>query len=244
VATINIPTMAYFLPFFNMEADSDLCERARRLGREYVIQAKGKVIPASIKVPPHNLEAEEAILGGILINNEAMNQVLDILTAEAFYREAHAQIFEGMTQLYNNNEPIDLITLSQYLIEKNLLEKIGGAEYLGSLVEAVSTSAGILYHAQIVRDLSVRRRLITQCSTISESCFGNWQKTDELLDMAEQSIFDIAEDKIHDSFSTMEDVIKGSFRKLESVAEHDGFVTGIPSGLSYRAWRRARKSPW
>jgi len=156
--------------------------------------AKEKIMPASIKVPPHNMEAEQAILGGILINNDAMNQVMDILSDDAFYREAHAHLFQGMIDLYSNNEPIDLITLHQYLKRKNLLEKVGGAEYLGSLVEAVSTSAGITYHAKIIRDLSVRRKLITQCSVISESCFQDWQNTDELLDLAEQSIFSIAEE--------------------------------------------------
>ena len=192
-------------------------------------QAKEKTIPVPLKVPPHNIEAEQAILGGILINNDAMNQVMDILSADAFYREAHKNLFEGMIELYNNNEPIDLITLSQYLTGKNVFEKAGGTDYLTSLVDAVSTSAGIAYHAEIVRDLSVRRKLITQCSVISESCFQNWEKTDEVLDRAEQVIFDIAEDKIGDGFSSMEDVIKSSFRKLESVSEHEGFVTGVPT---------------
>ncbi|MBN2124250.1 MAG: replicative DNA helicase, partial [Deltaproteobacteria bacterium] len=196
-----------------------------------MVQAKEKVVPAALKVPPQNIDAEQAILAGILINNEAMNQIMDILSPEDFYREAHAHLFEGMVGLYNNNEPVDLITLSHYLKGKDLLEKAGGIDYLTSLVEALSTSAGITYHAEIVRDLAVRRRLINQCSLISESCFQSWQPTDELLDMAEQSIFDIAEDKIGESFSSMEDVVKQSFKRLESVAEHEGFVTGVPSGF-------------
>jgi len=194
-------------------------------------QLKKQMITPSIKVPPHNIEAEEAILAGILINNDAMNQVMDILSVDDFYREAHANLFEGMVGLYNDNQPIDLITLSQFLKEKNRLEKAGGTDFMASLVDAVSTSAGILYHAGIVRDLSIRRKLIAQCSSISESCFQEWQETDELLDMAEQSIFDIAEDKIGESFSTIEEVIKSSFKKLESVAEQEGYITGIPSGF-------------
>jgi replicative DNA helicase len=194
-------------------------------------QAREKVIPAPLKVPPQNVEAEQAILAGILINNDAMNQVVDVLSADDFYKEAHAHLYAGLIALYNNNEPIDLITLSQHLKEKGLLEKAGGVDYLASLVDAVSTSAGILFHADIVRDLSVRRRLINQCSIISDSCFQDWEQTDELLDRAEQSIFDIAESKIGDSFSSLEDVVKQSFKKLESVAELDGFVTGVPSGF-------------
>ena len=195
-------------------------------------QAKKKIIAAPMKVPPHNIEAEQAILAGILINNDAMNQVLDLLSTDDFYREAHNRLYEGMMHLYKNNEPIDLITLSQYLRGKNFLDQVGGAEYLGSLVDAVSTSAGIVYHSEIVRDLSVRRKLIAECSAISESCFQDWDQTDELLDQAEQAIFDIAEEKVGEGFSTLRDVIKSSFKKIESVAEHEGFVTGVPTGFA------------
>ena len=195
-------------------------------------QAKEKVIPASLKVPPHNMEAEQAILGVILINNDAMNQITDILAPDHFYREAHGHLYQGMLNLYNNNEPIDLITLSQHLKIKNLLEKAGGTEYLSSLVDAVSTSAGITYHGGIVRDLYVRRKLLISCSAISESCLQDWQATDELLDLAEQSIFDLAEEKVGEGFASMESVVKDSFKKLESVAEHEGFITGVPTGFN------------
>jgi replicative DNA helicase len=194
-------------------------------------QVKEKVLSAPLKVPPQNIEAEQAVLAGVLINNDAMNQIVDALSPDDFYREAHMHLYEGMRELYNKNEPIDLITLSQYLKEKNVLDKAGGTDYLTSLVDAVSTSAGILFHAQIIRDLSVRRKLISQCSVISDACFQNWQPTEELLDMAEQTIFDIAEDKIGEGFTPLEDVIKVSFKKLESVAEREGFITGVPTGF-------------
>jgi replicative DNA helicase len=195
-------------------------------------QVKEKPASSPVKVPPHNIEAEQSILGGILINNEAMNQVMDLLSPECFYREAHAHIFQGMIDLYNNSDPVDLITLSQHLTEKNLLDKIGGTDYLSSLVEAISTSAGIEHHAGIVHDRYVRRRLLSECSTIAESCLSNWQKTDELLDLAEQSIFDIAEEKVGEGFSSMENVINDSFKKLESVSADDGFVTGVPTDFT------------
>jgi replicative DNA helicase len=194
-------------------------------------QAKEKVISVPVKVPPQNVEAEQAILAGILINNDAMNQVVDILEADDFYREVHGHLYGGMIELYNKNEPIDLITLSQHLKEKGLMEKAGGPDYLASLVDAVSTSAGILYHAEIVRNLSVRRKLINQCSIISDSCFQESEPTDELLDRAEQSIFDIAEARIGEGFSSLEEVVKQSFKKLESVADLDGYITGVPSGF-------------
>jgi len=185
---------------------------------------------APLKVPPQNLEAEQAILGGILVNNDAMNQVMDILTEEDFYREAHGHLFAAMSSLYNNSEPVDLITLTHQLNSRNLLDKSGGTEYLAALADSVSTSAGVLHHAHIVRDLSIRRKLIRSCSAISDSCFKNWESSGELLDMAEQLIFDIAEEKVGEGLSPMDTIIKDSFRKLESVSESDGFITGIPSG--------------
>ncbi len=193
---------------------------------------KEKAITPSVKAPPHNMEAEQSILGGILINNDAMNQIMDILTADCFYREAHAHIFQGMIDLYNNSEPIDLITLSQHLREKGLIEKAGGIDHLTSLVEAISTSAGIAYHAEIVRSHYVRRKLLSQCSVIAEACLQDWQTTDELLDLAEQSIFNIAEEKIGEGLASMEKVVNESFKKLESVSAHEGFITGIPSGFN------------
>ncbi|RLB18317.1 MAG: replicative DNA helicase [Deltaproteobacteria bacterium] len=192
---------------------------------------KQKAVVSPMKVPPSNVQAEQAILGGILINNDALNQVMDVLAPDDFYREAHQAIFEGMLELYNGGEPIDLITLSQVLDKRKRLENAGDVDYLASLAEAVSTSAGALHHAEIVKDLSIRRKLIRECSTISESCFENWKETDELLDMAEQSIFEIAEERIKEGFSSLQDVITGSFKKLENIAEVEGYITGVPSGF-------------
>ena len=186
----------------------------------------------SYKVPPHNLEAEQTILGGILINNDALNQVVDILSGEDFYREIHAQIFEGMLALYNRDDPVDLITLSQVLKERGALDKIGGTDYLASLAEATSTSAGIMYHAKIVKDLSTRRSLISHCARISESCFQFTSDTDEVLDSAEQSIFEIAERNIDQGFFPLNEVIKESFKKLETTTHKGDFITGISTGFT------------
>jgi len=194
-------------------------------------KAKEKKAPLYLKVPPHNIEAEQAILGGILMNNNAMNQIMDILSPDDFYREANISLFQGMVELYNRSEPIDVITLSRFLTEKNLLEKVGGIGYLGSLVDAVSTSAGIVYHAEIVKNLSVRRKLISQCSAISESCFQDWERTEDLLETAEQAIFDIADDQIREGFQSIQEVITGSLKKLEASSELEGYVTGVPTGF-------------
>ncbi len=195
-------------------------------------QPKAKTSPSLLKVPPHNVGAEEAILGGILLNNDAMNQILDIIRPEDFYREANTHIFEGMIALYHQGDPIDLITLSQYLTRKKLVDKAGGPDYPAALAEAVSTSAGITYHAEIVKSLSIRRKLISQCATISEACFQEWEKTEDLLEMAEQSVFDLAEEQIREGLQELKNVITGSFKKLESTAAFEGFVTGVPTGFT------------
>jgi replicative DNA helicase len=197
-----------------------------------VPKKKEEIAYSTYKVPPHNLEAEQAILGGILINNDALNQIVDILSGEDFYREAHSLIFEGMLILYNRDDAVDMITLSQVLKEKGVLDKVGGTDYLASLVEATSTSAGIIYHTEIVKDLSIRRSLISQCSRISEVCFQHTDNTDEVLDLAEQSIFEIAERNVDQSFFPLDEVVKDSFKKLESTSHKENFITGISTGFT------------
>jgi replicative DNA helicase len=182
------------------------------------------------KVPPHNLEAEQAILGGILINNDALNQVVDIISSEDFYKDAHALIYEGMLTLYNRDDPVDVITLSQVLKEKGALDKAGGTEYLASLAEATATSAGIMYHAEIVRDLSTRRNLIQKCSHISEVCFQPGNATEDILDSAEQYIFEITERNIDQNFLQLDEVVKNSFKKIETTTGSN--ITGISTGFT------------
>lgn len=193
---------------------------------------KENISQSAYKVPPHNLEAEQVILGSILINNDALNQIVDLLTSDDFYRKAHSIIFEGMLTLYNRDEPVDIITLTHILEEGGKLDKIGGSDYLASLADATSTSAGITYHSEIVRDLSTKRKLIEQCSHVSDNCFQSTMETPEILDFAEQSIFEIAERNAGQSFSPLREVVKESFGKVESMAHGSGNITGISTGFT------------
>lgn len=195
--------------------------------------SKDRTPRSSLKVPPHNLEAEQAVLGGVLLNNDAMNQLMDILSSDDFYREANATIFEGMTLLYNESEPIDVITLSEALTRKSQLEKVGGIDYLAVLVQSVSTSAGIVYHAEIIRHASVRRQLISECSNISELCFQEQEDAEGLLEKAEQTIFNIAESQIKEGFQSLNQVIKGSMERVVKAGESKGFLTGITTGFEH-----------
>jgi replicative DNA helicase len=192
---------------------------------------KETISQSAYKLPPHNLEAEQVILGGILINNDALNQIVDFLASEDFYRKANSIIFEGMVTLYNRDEPVDIITLSHVLEENGKLDKIGGSDYLASLADATSTSAGITYHAEIVRDLATKRKLIEQCSRISDNCFQPTMETPEILDLAEQSMYEIAERNTGQNFSPLKDVVKESFGKVESMAHGGGNITGISTGF-------------
>ena len=187
----------------------------------------------SPKVPPHNLEAEQAVLGGVLLNNDAMNQLMDILSSDDFYRGAHATIFEGMALLYNESEPIDVITLSEVLTRTNQVETVGGIDYLAVLVQSVSTSAGIVYHAKIIKHASVRRRLISECSNISELCFQGQDDAEDLLEKAEQTIFNIAESQIKEGFQSLNQVIKGSMERVVKAGESEGFLTGVTTGFEH-----------
>lgn len=183
-----------------------------------------------LKVLPHNLDAEQSILGGILVNNEAISNVW--LKPDDFYREAHSHIFDGMLNLHDKGEPIDFITLSQYLSSKDLLEKTGGTEYLVSLAEGVSTSAGIKSHAKTVKNLSIKRKIIQDNQEINEMCFSGFADLEEIMDSREKSVTEMAQDTVKGKgFQLMSEVIGSGFKDIEKAAETDGFITGVPTGF-------------
>jgi len=183
------------------------------------------------KAPPHNLDAEQAVLGGIFLNNDAMDKIINIVSSVDFYREGHVAIFSGMLDLYEKSELIDFVTISELLREKKCLDKSGGSSYITSLIDNISTSAGITYHAKIIRDLSVRRRLITQCSNIIDSCFDKSIETEELVELAGHSVHEIAQVKDNAELIPMSEVIKGSVRDLEKAYESKGEITGLTTGF-------------
>jgi replicative DNA helicase len=185
----------------------------------------------SHKVPPQNLEAEQSVLGGILIENEAVNKVLEILTPEDFYRDAHRKIFESLIMLSEKDEPIDLLTLTNELQKRKHLEIIGGASYLTSLIDAVPTAANIEYYAKIVKEKALVRRLINTSTEIVTKSYDYPEDPESLLDEAEQAIFQISETRVRPSFYPIREVVKGSFKTLERLYEKKELVTGVPSGF-------------
>jgi len=189
-------------------------------------------IDASLyKVPPQNLDAEQSILGGILLDNQALNAVLEVLTHQDFYSEAHRKIFLAITELAERNEPSDLVTLGSFLKDKNQLDAIGGTSYLATLVESVPSAANISAYAKLVKEKSVLRQLITTATGIVTRSYGTGADVDQLLDEAEHAIFEISEHKIRPSFYPMKDIIKDSFRTIERLYERKELVTGVPTGF-------------
>ncbi len=183
------------------------------------------------KVPPQNLEAESSVLGGILLENEAINRVLEVLTPEDFYRESHRKIFRAMIEICDRSEPVDLITLSDFLKAKGDLEVVGGSAYLASLASAIPTSANIHFYARIVREKAIRRYLISAATEIATRGYEDQENVDEFLDEAEKVIFDISEKRVRGSFVKVGDMIRDSIKMVEKLYERKEMVTGVPSGF-------------
>jgi len=184
------------------------------------------------KIPPQNLEAEQSILGAILIDNEALPKVLEILDPGDFYKLSHKKIFNAMTDLFDKNEPIDLITLTDQLKRKDELDAIGGLSYLSSLVDMTPTSANVRYHSKIVREKALLRGLIQSAQEISTKVYEDSLDAEDLVDYAEKAIFNISDKKIKASFVTLKDVIKDSFEMIEHLYDKKDTITGVPSGFS------------
>jgi replicative DNA helicase len=183
------------------------------------------------KLPPQNLEAEQSILGGVLMENAALNSVLEFLEESDFYREAHQKIFHSMIALSERNEPLDLITLTNELKKKKELDEIGGASYLASLVEAVPTAANIAYYAKIVKEKSTLRKMISTATEIVTQSFQEGKELEDLLDEAEQAIFRISEHRVKPAFYPIKEIVKESFKIIEQLYEKKELITGIPSGF-------------
>jgi len=183
------------------------------------------------KLPPQNLEAEQTVLGAIMLENTALYKTVEILKSEDFYRGSHRKIYRGMLELLEKNEPIDIITLSDHLRKKNELEEVGGASYLSSLVNSVPTTANVVYHSKIITSQAIMRSLITAATDIISKVYEGQSDADEMLDFAEKTIFAISEKKLSASFTPLNTLIKDSFEHIEQLYDRRHIISGIPSGF-------------
>ena len=186
---------------------------------------------SSHKLPPQNIEAEQSVLGGILIENESINKVMEILTTDDFYRDAHRRIFNALISLSERDEPADLITLTNELRKLNQLDSIGGASYLTSLIDSVPTAANIEYYAKIVKEKAILRKLIQTSTEIITQGYEDRGDVEGFLDEAERAIFEISERRVKPSFYPIRDIVKESFTTIEMLFKKKELVTGVPSGF-------------
>lgn len=184
------------------------------------------------KVPPQNLEAEVAVLGSMLLDREAISSAIEILEADAFYSEAHRQIFQAIIKLYDENEAVDMVTLIEEFKKRSLLEKVGGAAYISGLANSIPTAANIGHYGKIVREKYLLRMLINTATRIVAESYDPAGEVAELLDRAEKKIFDITSTQKRETrIFTMKEVVKESIETIDRLYQRKENITGIPTGF-------------
>lgn len=184
-----------------------------------------------LKVPPHSLEAEQSVIGSVLIDKNALIKVIEEVRPEDFYEDEHKTIMEAVFKLAMEDKPVDIVTVAEFLKEVGKLESIGGVTYLARLAGSVPNAANSVYYAKIVRSKSILRELIKAGSEISEVAFNEALEVDEVLNIAEQKIFEISQKKIKSYFVRLKDFLEDSFKAIEKrYAQKLGFA-GLPSGF-------------
>ena len=184
------------------------------------------------RVPPQNIEAEQSVLGAMLIDKEAIAKTSEILNSEDFYREAHRVIFNAIMELYNKNEAVDMITLTDILRRDGKLEDVGGIAYVTSLANAVPTAANVKYHADIVAEKSVLRQLVRVSTEIAAMGYEAGEDVNVLVDKAESRILEISNRKKRSDFTPIGDVLMDSVQSIEKLLNNKGGLTGLPSGFT------------
>ncbi len=183
------------------------------------------------KLPPQSLEVEQSILGAILFEHEALVKVLEVIDEQDFYQDTHRWIFQAMVELFEENVPLDVLTVMERLRKKDRLEAVGGAVYLAELTDMVPTAAHVWHHAHIVREKSILRMLIRSATTIVTESYEDTDDVDLLLDRAEQAIFAINQRRSTSGFTNINGILKREFKRTEQLYERKELVTGVPTGF-------------
>ncbi len=183
------------------------------------------------RIPPHSLEAEQSVLGAMILEKEAINTAIEIIRPDDFYKEANKEIFEAILTLFNKNEPVDLITLSEELKRRGTLENTGGVTYLANLSSGVATTANVKYYCKIVEENSILRRLIRSCDDVIAKSYENTDEVNAIIEKAEKSIFDITQGRHREGFAPLNEVLLTSFSQIEERAANQGSLTGLTTGF-------------
>jgi replicative DNA helicase len=183
------------------------------------------------KLPPQNIEAEQSLIGCLLLDKEAIYKVTDVINAEDFYHNSHKEIFQAMIDLFTNQEPIDIITLSNKLEEKKLIKEIGGRSYLAQLSNTVATSANTVYYANLIQKKATLRRLQVSASEIMDLSFEEEREIDEVLDQAEKKIFSVSRKYLKNSFLGIDSLLSEAFERIDELHKRSGNLRGLSTGF-------------
>src|SRR5918992_4150908 len=192
-------------------------------------------VTGTLRIPPHSIEAEQSVLGGLMLDNEAWDPIADRVSEQDFYRSDHRLIFRAIAALANEGKPYDIVTLSEWLAAKNLLEKAGGLVYLALLAETTPSAANIAAYADIVRERSVLRQLIRVGTEIGNSAYHTEGRTSEqLLDQAEQLVFEIADQQARErlGFKPIKELLTKALARIDTLFQQDSPITGVATGFT------------
>ncbi len=184
------------------------------------------------RIPPQNIEAEQAVLGAVFLDPSALTLASEILIPEDFYRAAHQKIFHAMLKVADKGEPVDLVTVTAELADAKMLEEVGGVSYLSELADAVPTAANVEYYARIVEEKSILRRLIRTATSIAQDSYTREDEVDVLLNEAEKKIMEVSQRKHSGTFQNIKDVLVQTYDNIEMLHNRKGEITGIPTGFT------------
>lgn len=182
-------------------------------------------------VPPHSLEAEQSVLGAMILDRDAINTAVEIVHPEDFYKQANGYIYSSIIALYNKNEPVDLVTLSEELKNKGVINEIGGMTYLADLTNIIATTANVEHYCNIVEEKSTLRRLIKSCNEVIGKSYEAKEEVEDIIESAEKSIFNITQGRDREGFAPISEVLLASFAQMEERAAHRGQLTGLTTGF-------------
>jgi replicative DNA helicase len=185
----------------------------------------------NLRVPPHNIEAEQSVLGSLMLDKDAIIKIADLLKVGDFYKDDHNDIYEVMLELYEEREPIDVLSLSNKLEEKNKLEQVGGSSYLASLVNTVPSATNVVHYAKVVQKKATLRRLITSASEIVESGYREAEDIDKILDESEQKLFKVSQKYIKQDFMPIKSILESAFNRIDELHKDGHKFRGVPTGF-------------
>lgn len=183
------------------------------------------------RIPPHSLEAEQSVLGSMLLDKEAVAAASEVLQGEDFYSDAHKEIYEAILDIYDRSEPVDLVTLAEALRQRGSLEAVGGGTYISDLSMSVPSTANVRYYIRIVEEKSILRRLISASNDIIRESYEASEDLDIIIDHAEKKIFDISQKKNKRSFESIKTILLETYSRIEELTKNKGKIVGVPTGF-------------